>query len=147
MLRAVKDTDLDRLEQLWLHSAAHSHPSLPRQFWLDRSHQFRLDHQGSKRCIVFTDRHAAVAEAFITITKNYRLAYLCVSPLFSNCGIGAQLISKASRGLPRLQAELLRENLRTRYFLQKHGFVESDRHYEAEYGQHILVMSHDAAFT
>ncbi|WP_157953834.1 GNAT family N-acetyltransferase [Microbulbifer sp. A4B17] len=143
MLRAVKDTDLDRLEQLWLHAAAHSHPSLSRRFWLDRRHQFRLDHLGSKSCIVFTDRHAAVAEAFITITKDGRLAYLCVSPLFSNRGIGAQLISKVSRGLPSLQAELLRENLRTRYFLQKHGFVERDRHYKAEYGQHMIVMSHD----
>ncbi|WP_444943238.1 GNAT family N-acetyltransferase [Microbulbifer sp. ZKSA006] len=142
MLRAAERSDLNRLEQLWLHAAVHSHPSLSRHFWLNHSRLFRSEQRDCKRCIVFTDRHAAVAEAFITITVDNRLAYLCVSPLFSSCGIGARLMSAASRGLPELRAELLRENLRTRYFLQRHGFVESARDYRAEYGQHMLLMSY-----
>ncbi|MCO1334899.1 hypothetical protein MO867_11160 [Microbulbifer sp. OS29] len=140
MQRAAKLSDLDRLEQLWLHAVANSHPSLPRQFWLDRIGLFRTDCSNAKRCRVFTGRHSAVAEAFITVTGDDRIAYLCVSPLFSGCGIATNLLTEATRDIPKLQAQVLRENLRTRYFLQRQGFKEQERDYRAEFGQHLILM-------
>ncbi|BBM01290.1 hypothetical protein [Microbulbifer sp. GL-2] len=140
MIRKAEFKELDRLEQLWLHAAANSHPSLPRQFWIDHVVQFRRDFRQASLSLVFTGRHSAVAEAFIALLGQDRIAYLCVSPLFSGCGIGASLITAAGRGKPLLQAQVLRENLRTRYFLQKHGFVETERSYNTEYGQHLIQM-------
>ncbi|MFA0809681.1 GNAT family N-acetyltransferase [Microbulbifer epialgicus] len=140
MIRKAELRELDRLEQLWLHAAVNSHPSLPRQFWLDHAAQFRRDCRQANRCLVFTGRHSAVAEAFITLLDGDRIAYLCVSPIFSGCGIGSNLIAAASEGKSQLLAQVLRENLRTRYFLQKHGFVETERSYNAEYGQHLIQM-------
>lgn len=140
MIRKAEFKELDRLEQLWLHAAANSHPSLPRQFWIDHVAQFRLDFRQASLCLVFTGRHSAVAEAFITLLEQGRIAYLCVSPLFSGCGIGASLITIAGHGKPLLHTQVLRENLRTRYFLQKHGFVETERSYDTEYGQHLIQM-------
>ncbi|WP_226643864.1 GNAT family N-acetyltransferase [Microbulbifer variabilis] len=141
MFRAAKHSDLIRMEQLWLHAVANSHPSLPRQFWLNRLGEFRRDCRRSNQCLVFTGRHSAVAEAFITIVDNNRVAHLCVSPLFTGCGIGTRLLTSVGRGRSQLQAQVFRENLRTRYFLQKHGFVEIRRGYNAEYGQHQILMS------
>ncbi|WHI51240.1 GNAT family N-acetyltransferase [Microbulbifer sp. MLAF003] len=143
MIRKAELKELDRLEQLWLHATANSHPSLSRQFWLDHVAQFRRDCRQASLCLVFTGRHNAVAEAFITLLDRDRIAYLCVSPIFSGCGIGASLLSAAGKGRLQLQTEVLRENLRTRYFLQKQGFVETGRRYIAEYGQHLIQMRFD----
>ncbi|GAB2892320.1 hypothetical protein GCM10027180_23050 [Microbulbifer echini] len=131
------------MEQLWLHAVANSHPSLPRQFWLNHLDEFRNDCRRSSQCLVFTSRHSAVAEAFITLLDRRKIAHLCVSPLFTGRGIGTRLIAGVSRGKPQLQAQVFRENLRTRYFLQRHGFIETRRIYNAEYGQHQIQMSCD----
>ncbi|WP_444920570.1 GNAT family N-acetyltransferase [Microbulbifer sp. CnH-101-G] len=141
MIRKAELKELDRLEQLWLHAVTHSHPSLPRQFWLQRRGEFRRDCRRSNQCLVFTGRHSAVAEAFITLVDTDKIAHLCVSPLFTGCGIGASLLKAVAVGRKQLQAQVYRENLRTRYFLQKHGFVETRRGYNAEYGQHQILMS------
>ncbi|WP_444910885.1 GNAT family N-acetyltransferase [Microbulbifer sp. TRSA005] len=141
MIRMAELKELDRLEQLWLHAVTNSHPSLPRQFWLQHRSEFRRDCRRSNQCLVFTGRHSAVAEAFITLVDRDNIAHLCVSPLFTGCGIGATLLQAVARGCKQLQAQVFRENLRTRYFLQKHGFVETQRGYNAEYGQHQIFMS------
>ncbi|MFS1523685.1 hypothetical protein ACL7TT_06145 [Microbulbifer sp. 2304DJ12-6] len=140
MIRKAESKELDRLEQLWLHAAVSSHPSLPRGFWLERVHQFRRDCRRAGLCLVFTGRHPAVAEAFVTLLDQDRLAHLCVSPLFAGCGIGASLVAAAGHGKPQLQTRVLRENLRTRYFLQRYGFVETGRRHCVEYGQPLILM-------
>ncbi|WP_445355339.1 GNAT family N-acetyltransferase [Microbulbifer sp. EKSA008] len=140
MIRKAKLKELDRLEQLWLHASANSHPSIPRQFWVDRIAQFRKDCRSATQCLVYTDRNNAVAEAFITLLSDGTVTHLCVSPLFTGCGIGTNLISAIRDRRYPLKAEVLRENLRTRYFLQKHGFVEVERSYHVEYGQHSISM-------
>ncbi|WKD49906.1 GNAT family N-acetyltransferase [Microbulbifer spongiae] len=140
MIRKAEFKELDRLEQLWLHAAVSSHPSLPRAFWLNRVRQFRRECRRAGLCLVFTGRHPAVAEAFITVLDQDRLAHLCVSPLFAGCGIGASLVAAAGQGKTQLQTRVLRENLRTRYFLQRYGFVETGRCYCAEYGQSLILM-------
>jgi ribosomal protein S18 acetylase RimI-like enzyme len=70
------------------------------------------------------------------------LGLLIVAPGAQGQGVGSELMSLAKRGRPQLHVSLLEENLRARYFCQKHGFVEMERQLCRDTGQEQLLMSY-----
>ncbi|SHF32214.1 putative acetyltransferase [Microbulbifer donghaiensis] len=140
MIRSASDAELDRLEQLWLHTAASAHPSLPQDYWRRRIRNFRRDCRRAVDCLVYLEGDGEPVSGFVTVTEGDRLGCICVSPLATGRGVGSELIDAAKRGRPQLQVEVLEENLGARYFLQQQGFVEVERRPDTEAGQVNIRM-------
>jgi len=143
MIRTARQSELQRLEQLWLYSVTSAHPSLARDYWLARAAEFRR-HCHRADCLVYAETNGGIAEGFAAISDLDRLECLCVSPAFTGRGAGSELICAAKRGRSQLEACVLQENLGARYFLQQHGFVEIDRQPNVEAGQAELLMYYRA---
>ncbi|WP_346838273.1 GNAT family N-acetyltransferase [Microbulbifer sp. SAOS-129_SWC] len=140
MIRNASPDDLGRLEQLWLYSVITAHPSLPRDYWRARLAAFRRDCLDADYCLVYTERGHRSADGFALVAGDDTLKFLCVTPALAGHGAGAALMEATKRACPQLQAHLLQENLLGRYFLQRHGFVETERYADGDSGQMAIVM-------
>lgn len=154
MLRPLQEADIDRLLQLWLHLACSSHPSLPVKFWLDQGKALRreLGRPGRAAQIgrresgtarnhwVYTRPDGDIAEGLVTISDGRRLDAVFVSPMEQGHGVGSELVAQAKAGRVQLEARVLEENLRGRFFLQQQGFVEAERRFDDSAGQEEILM-------
>lgn len=143
MIRTARQSDLQRLEQLWLYAVISAHPSLSRHYWQARAAEFRR-HCREAECLVYVETKWGIAEGFAAVRDLDQLECLCVSPAFAGRGAGSELMRAAKRGRSQLEARVLQENLGARYFLQQHGFLETGREPSAEAGQAELLMCYCA---
>lgn len=162
MLRPLQESDIERLTQLWLHLACSSHPSLPVKFWMQQAKALRgrLGAQRRAACVnppdalgelqgasgtpshwVYTRPGSSIAEGLVTICENRRVETIFVSPGEQGHGAGSELMEQAKFGRLQLETRVLEENLRGRYFLQQHGFLEADRTFNQAANQDEILMS------
>jgi len=156
MLRPLQESDIERLTQLWLHLACSSHPSLPVKFWMHQARALRGRLSAQQRAAkvpgpqgeepvvpnhwVYTRPGSSTAEGLVTISDNRRVETIFVSPGEQGHGVGSELMEQAKFGRLQLEAQVLEENLRGRYFLQQHGFAESGRTFNAAANQDEILM-------
>lgn len=156
MLRPLQEPDIERLAQLWLHLACSNHPSLPVKFWMARAKELRRELTAQYRaqkavslgdnpdCMshwVYTRPGSDTAEGLVTIRDNQRVETIFVSPGEQGRGVGSELMEQAKFGRFQLEARVLEENLRGRYFLQQHGFAEIERQFNQAANQDEIVMN------
>lgn len=156
MLRPLQEPDIERLAQLWLHLACSHHPSLPVTFWMARAKELRrqltAQHRARKALSndeipgtinhwVYTRPGSDTAEGLVTISNNLRVETIFVSPGEQGHGVGSELMEQAKFGRIQLEARVLEENLRGRYFLQQHGFAETERQFNQAANQDEIVMN------
>ncbi|WP_105102602.1 GNAT family N-acetyltransferase [Microbulbifer pacificus] len=151
MLRPLQQSDVERLSQLWLHLACSSHPSLPVKFWMAQARILRRELSAKCRGRgvgsdgtshwVYTRPGSDVAEGLITISNNRRVETIFVSPGEQGHGVGSALMEQAKFGRVQLEACVLEENLRGRYFLQQHGFAETARKHNKAANQDEIYMN------
>ncbi|WP_193163397.1 GNAT family N-acetyltransferase [Microbulbifer hainanensis] len=145
MIRQASRADLERMEQLWLYSVITAHPSVPRHYWQSRLGDFRRRCKVSECSLVYTAGKHRSADGFAAVDRDGALTFLCVTPSEAGHGIGSALMEAVKRSQPQLEARLLQENLLGRYFLQQHGFVETERQPNPAAGQAEILMSYSAA--
>lgn len=153
MLRPIQESDIEHLLQLWLHLACSSHPSLPVKFWSPQGRLLRRQlasqcrHQqllcGSNGTVywVYTRPGSDVAEGLVAITDNVLVETIFVSPAQQGRGVGSELMFQAKFGRLQLEVRVLEENLSGRYFLQQHGFAETERHFNRAANQDEIWMN------
>lgn len=153
MLRPLQEADIERLSQLWLHLACSAHPSLPVSFWsaqgrlmrrqmATQCRQQQLHGNGSgTNYWVYTSPGNDIAEGLVTITDNVLVETIFVSPGEQRRGVGSELMAQAKFGRLQLGARVLEENLRGRYFLQQHGFAETERRFNNAANQDEIWMN------
>ncbi|WP_299598122.1 GNAT family N-acetyltransferase [uncultured Microbulbifer sp.] len=151
MLRPLQESDIERLSQLWLHLACSSHPSLPVRFWMGQAKDLRRQLTAQLRARganpsgenhwVYTRPGSDFAEGLVTISDNLRVETIFVSPGEQGRGVGSELMEQAKFGRIQLETCVLEENLRGRYFLQQHGFSESERTFNQAANQDEIVMN------
>ncbi|WP_158078635.1 GNAT family N-acetyltransferase [Microbulbifer mangrovi] len=151
MLRPLQESDIERLSQLWLHLACSSHPSIPVKFWMAEARALRsqltaqhLAGQATASGVshwVYTRPGSDIAEGLVTITDNIHVETIFVSPGEQGRGVGSELMAQAKFGRIQLEMRVLEENLRGRYFLQQHGFAETERAYNLAANQDEIVMN------
>ncbi|MCW8125373.1 hypothetical protein [Microbulbifer halophilus] len=144
MIRKASSADLERMEQLWLYSVVTAHPSLPRSYWQARLTAFRRNCLGASSCLVYCEGRHRAADGFAVVGPDRALVFLCVTPAVSRRGGGGELMRAAKVGRTEMHATVLQENLAGRYFLQRHGFVETERLPCADAGQTEIVMRYSA---
>lgn len=147
MLRPLQKSDIPRLMELWLFVACHAHTSLPAGYWKSRARVWRRDlesqlagRERNSRHWVFTRAGSDIPEGLVTIAAEQQLESIFVSPGAQGFGAGSELMQQAKFGRPQLAVRVLEENLRGRYFLQKHDFVEVERYFNIAANQDELVM-------
>ncbi|GAA5524618.1 peptidyl-lysine N-acetyltransferase YiaC [Microbulbifer aestuariivivens] len=140
MLRLASGRDLERLQQLWLFTVVHAHPSLPVEYWQQRLPEFRRCCLGAEACVVYQSALDSVADGFFTLCAGNALPWLCVNPGAVRRGAGSALITEAKRRRRKLHTWVLQDNLGARYFLQEQGFVERERQPAPAGDQHWISM-------
>lgn len=143
MIRQARRDDLGRLEQLWLYSVITAHPSLPRDYWRRQLAEFRRDCIRAGCSLVYSEAGHRSADGFAVVGRTGDLVFICVTPACAGRGVGSALMEAIKRNHAYLEARLLQENLLGRYFLQQHGFVESERRTDATTGRIEILMRYD----
>ena len=151
MLRPLQESDIERLSQLWLHLACSSHPSVPVKFWMAEARVLRRQLTAQYRAgqsapggvthWVYTRPGVDIAEGLVVISDNQRVETIFVSPGEQRRGVGSELMEQAKFGRIQLEARVLEENLHGRYFLQQHGFAETERAFNQAANQDEIVMN------
>ena len=140
MIRPVAHSDTERLLRLWLDTFQHAHPSLPESYWAQQESRVR----NWCKCVgagwVYCAQDKKRPDGFVLISNSGELLVLFISRAQQGRGAGSALLAEAAQKHPQLWLAVLEENLGARYFFQTHGFVEQDRHYMADAGQHVLQM-------
>ena len=140
MIRPVAHSDTERLLRLWLDTFQHAHPSLPTSYWVQQETHARLCCAVDGGGRVYCERDRERADGFALVSRSGELLLIFVSRALQCRGAGSALLAEAERLHQQLWVAVLEENLGARYFFQTHGFVEQDRHYMADAGQHVLQM-------
>ena len=140
MIRAVAQSDTDRLLRIWLDTFRHAHPSLPDAYWAQQEPLVRRWCGDSSGGRVYCARHRDRADGFALVSPVGEVLLIFVSRALQGRGAGSALLSEAARKHPHLWAAVLEENLGARYFFQTHGFEEQERRYQADASQHRLEM-------
>nr|WP_010131081.1 GNAT family N-acetyltransferase [Microbulbifer agarilyticus] len=151
MLRPLQESDIERLLQLWLYLASTAHPSLPVSYWSEQGRVMRR--KLSAQCgrwkrggraaevhWVYSRPDSSIAEGLVTVSHNHQVQTIFVSPGEQRHGVGSELMEQAKFDQLELTTSVLEENLRGRYFLQQHGFVEFERTFNAAAGQDEIAM-------
>lgn len=140
MIRKVVPSDLPKIRRLWRQTAFFTHPELPLAFWSRHPPAVVRPWAGGLRGFVFEVDDSGDIAGFVSLDRFDHLDAVVIEAPARGQGMGSQLIRCAKLGRPRLTAGILERNLAGRYFLQKHGFVERDRHPCAGAGQLQLLM-------
>lgn len=140
MIRSVAHTDTDRLLRIWLDTHSHAHASLPDSYWAQQEPQVRAWCSAGCGGLVYCARERDRADGFALASHAGELLLIFVSRALQGRGAGSALMAAAAPKQPQLWVSVLEENLGARYFFQTHGFVEQERRYQADVGQHLLQM-------
>ena len=140
MIRPVVHSDTERLLRIWLDTFRHAHPSLPESYWAQQAGQVRHWCQDFRAGRVYCARDRDRPDGFALVGPGGELLLIFVSRALQGRGAGSALMAEAARQHTQLWVAVLEENLGARYFFQTHGFLEQERRFQADAGQHLLQM-------
>ena len=127
MIRKMKDSELEKVSQIWLDSNLEAHDFIDKNFWLDN---YPMVKEQFKTAEIYVDAESEV-KGFVGLQDDY-IAGIFVEKSYRNQGIGKKLINFLKKNHQELSLDVYDKNIRAKQFYEKNGFEVSTQSIERE---------------
>jgi ribosomal protein S18 acetylase RimI-like enzyme len=127
MIRKMKDSELEKVSQIWLDSNLEAHNFIDKNFWLDN---YSMVKEQFKTAEIYVDAESEV-KGFVGLQDDY-IAGIFVEKSYRNQGIGKKLINFLKKNHQELSLDVYDKNIRAKQFYEKNGFEVSTQSIERE---------------
>ena len=130
MIRKMKDSELEKVSQIWLDSNLEAHDFIDKNFWLDN---YPMVKEQFKTAEIYVDAESEI-KGFVGLQDDY-IAGIFVEKSYRNQGIGKKLINFLKKNHQELSLDVYDKNIRAKQFYEKNGFEVSTQSIERETGE------------
>ena len=130
MIRKMKDSELEKVSQIWLDSNLEAHDFIDKNFWLDN---YPMVKEQFKTAEIYVDAESEI-KGFVGLQSDY-IAGIFVEKSYRNQGIGKKLIDFLKKNHQELSLDVYDKNIRAKQFYEKNGFEVSTQSIERETGE------------
>ena len=130
MIRKMKDSELEKVSQIWLDSNLEAHDFIDKNFWLDN---YPMVKEQFKTAEIYVDAESEV-KGFVGLQGDY-IAGIFVEKSYRNQGVGKKLINFLKKNHQELSLDVYDKNIRAKQFYEKNGFEVSTQSIERETGE------------
>ncbi|WP_245954243.1 GNAT family N-acetyltransferase [Companilactobacillus formosensis] len=123
----MKDSELEKISQIWLDSNLEAHNFIDKNFWLDN---YSMVKEQFKTAEIYVDAESEV-KGFVGLQDDY-IAGIFVEKSYRNQGIGKKLINFLKKNHQELSLDVYDKNIRAKQFYEKNGFEVSTQSIERE---------------
>ena len=127
MIRKMKDSELEKVSQIWLDSNLEAHNFIDKNFWLDN---YSMVKEQFKTAEIYVDAESEI-KGFVGLQDDY-IAGIFVEKSHRNQGIGKKLINFLKKNHQELSLDVYDKNIRAKQFYEKNGFEVSTQSIERE---------------
>ena len=126
----MKDSELEKVSQIWLDSNLEAHDFIDKNFWLDN---YPMVKEQFKTAEIYVDAESEI-KGFVGLQSDY-IAGIFVEKSYRNQGIGKKLINFLKKNHQELSLDVYDKNIRAKQFYEKNGFEVSTQSIERETGE------------
>ena len=126
----MKDSELEKVSQIWLDSNLEAHDFIDKNFWLDN---YPMVKEQFKTAEIYVDAESEI-KGFVGLQSDY-IAGIFVEKSYRNQGIGKKLINFLKKNHQELSLDVYDKNIRAKQFYDKNGFEVSTQSIEKETGE------------
>jgi len=127
MIRKMKDSELEKVSQIWLDSNLEVHDFIDKNFWLDN---YPMVKEQFKTAEIYVDAESEV-KGFVGLQGDY-IAGIFVEKSYRNQGVGKKLIDFLKKNHQELSLDVYGKNIRAKQFYERNGFEVSIQSIERE---------------
>lgn len=135
MIRKMKDSELERVSQIWLNSNLEAHDFIDKDFWINN---YPMVKEQFKTAEIYVDAESEV-KGFVGLQGDY-IAGIFVEKGYRNQGIGKKLISFLKKNHQELSLEVYQNNIRAQKFYVRNGFKFESQSLDEETGEVDLKL-------
>lgn len=135
MIRKMKDSELERVSQIWLNSNLEAHDFIDKDFWLNN---YPIVKEQFKTAEIYVDAESEV-KGFVGLQDDY-IAGIFVEKGYRNQGIGKKLISFLKKNHQELSLKVYQKNIRAQKFYEQNGFKCESQSLDEETGEVDLKL-------
>lgn len=138
MIRKLKNTDIDKLMDIWLESTVRAHSFISREYW--ESNYKVVKDVYIPRAETFVYEEDGEIKGFISIINNEFIGALFVDVKFQGMGIGSKLIDYSVEEYKKLILAVYKENQKSVEFYTRKGFkiIEEGLNEDSGYTEYIM---------
>lgn len=114
MIRKMKDSELEKVSQIWLDSNLEAHNFIDKNFWLDN---YSMVKEQFKTAEIYVDAESEI-KGFVGLQDDY-IAGIFVEKSYRNQGIGKKLINFLKKNHQELSLDVYDKNIRAKQFYEK----------------------------
>lgn len=138
MIRKLKNTDIDKLMDIWLESTVRSHSFISREYWESNYKVVKDVYMPIADTFVYEEE--GETKGFISIINNEFIGALFVDVKFQGMGIGSKLIDYSVEKYKKLTLAVYKENKKSVEFYTRKGFkiIEEGLNEDSGYTEYIM---------
>lgn len=138
MIRKLKNTDIDKLMDIWLESTVKAHNFISREYWENNYKVVKDEYIPISETFVY--KEDGEIKGFISIINNKFIGALFVDIRFQGMGIGTKLINYSVEKYGKLTLAVYKENQKSVEFYTRKGFeiIEEGLNEDSGYLEYIM---------
>ncbi len=139
MIRKAKNSDHQKLADLWLKTSLDAHDFINSDYWRNMQKSVLRDYFPNSETYVFEDKHQL--KGFISLMENNYIGALFVAPQYQRQKIGKKLLTYIRRHRSHLNLNVFTKNTNAIRFYQREDFKIVNEQKEESTGEKELQMS------
>lgn len=137
MIRKLKETDINKVAEIWLDTNIKAHDFIPEKYWKDN---FNMVKDMFPRSEIYIYENGKIIQGFIGMENDY-IAGIFVSSEAQSQGIGKVLLDFVKTKKEKLCLNVYQKNTRAIQFYQKEGFKIQNENLDINSGEKEYVMT------
>lgn len=137
MIRKLKETDINKVAEIWLDTNIKAHDFIPEKYWKDN---FNMVKDMFPRSEIYIYENGKIIQGFIGMENDY-IAGIFVSSEAQSQGIGKVLLDFVKTKKEKLRLNVYQKNTRAIQFYQREGFKIQNENLDINSGEKEYVMT------
>lgn len=137
MIRKLKETDINKVAEIWLDTNIKAHDFIPEKYWKDN---FNMVKDMFPQSEIYIYENGKIIQGFIGIDNDY-IAGIFVSSEAQSQGIGKVLLDFVKTKKEKLRLNVYQKNTRAIRFYQREGFKIQNENLDINSGEKEYVMT------
>lgn len=137
MIRKLKETDINKVAEIWLDTNIKAHDFIPEKYWKDN---FNMVKDMFPQSEIYIYENGKIIQGFIGRDNDY-IAGIFVSSEVQSKGIGKVLLDFVKTKKEKLRLNVYQKNTRAIQFYQREGFKIQNENLDINSGEKEYVMT------
>lgn len=137
MIRKLKETDINKVAEIWLDTNIKAHDFIPEKYWKDN---FNMVKDMFPQSEIYIYENGKIIQGFIGMDNDY-IAGIFVSSKVQSKGIGKVLLDFVKTKKEKLRLNVYQKNTRAIQFYQREGFKIQNENLDINSGEKEYVMT------